>query len=76
MKYWKKRRQDLELQKRSRKSRQREDPGIGICFQWKQRGEKLLGAVSSGADDDIRQAIALARAIVAHWGMSSNIGRG
>ena len=62
MKYWKKRRQDLELQKRSRKSRQ--------------RGEKLLGAVSSGADDDIRQATALARAIVARWGMSSKIGRG
>ena len=41
MKYWKKRRQELELQKRSRKSRQ--------------RGEKLLGTASSGADDGIRQ---------------------
>lgn len=34
----------------------------------------LLGTVSSGADDDIRQATNLARAMVARWGMSEEIG--
>ncbi len=34
----------------------------------------LLGTVSSGADDDIRQATNLARAMVARWGMSAAIG--
>jgi cell division protease FtsH len=34
----------------------------------------LLGSVSSGADDDIRQATALARAMVARWGMADEIG--
>jgi cell division protease FtsH len=36
--------------------------------------QELLGSVSSGADDDIRQATTLARAMVARWGMSSEIG--
>jgi cell division protease FtsH len=37
--------------------------------------EKLiLGNVSSGADDDIRQATALARAMVARWGMADEVG--
>ena len=37
--------------------------------------EKLLmGSVSSGADDDIRQATQLARAMVARWGMSDEVG--
>jgi cell division protease FtsH len=35
---------------------------------------EALGTVSSGADDDIRQATALARAMVARWGMSPEIG--
>jgi cell division protease FtsH len=35
---------------------------------------ELLGSVSSGADDDIAQATALARAMVSRWGMSSEIG--
>jgi cell division protease FtsH len=35
---------------------------------------ELLGTVSSGADDDIRQATALARAMVSRWGMSREIG--
>jgi cell division protease FtsH len=35
---------------------------------------ELLGSVSSGADDDIRQATALARAMVARWGMSKEVG--
>jgi len=34
----------------------------------------FLGDVSSGADDDIRQATKLARAMVARWGMSDEIG--
>jgi cell division protease FtsH len=34
----------------------------------------LLGSVSSGADDDIRQATALARAMVSRWGMSDDVG--
>jgi len=34
----------------------------------------LLGTVSSGADDDIHQATSLARAMVARWGMSEEIG--
>jgi cell division protease FtsH len=37
--------------------------------------EKLiLGNVSSGADDDIRQATTLARAMVARWGMADEVG--
>jgi len=35
---------------------------------------ELIGSVSSGADDDIAQATALARAMVSRWGMSSDIG--
>ncbi len=35
---------------------------------------ELLGNVSSGADDDIAQATALARAMVSRWGMSREIG--
>jgi len=34
----------------------------------------ILGDVSSGADDDIRQATQLARAMVARWGMADEIG--
>ncbi len=34
----------------------------------------LLDSVSSGADDDIRQATSLARAMVSRWGMSEDIG--
>lgn len=34
----------------------------------------LLGTVSSGADDDIKQATQMARAMVARWGMSDKIG--
>jgi cell division protease FtsH len=36
--------------------------------------QELLGSVSSGADDDISQATALARAMVSRWGMSKEIG--
>lgn len=34
----------------------------------------LLGTVSSGADDDIHQATITARAMVARWGMSDEVG--
>lgn len=34
----------------------------------------LLGSVSSGADDDIKRATALARSMVARWGMDPDIG--
>ena len=34
----------------------------------------LLESVSSGADDDIHQATSLARAMVARWGMSEEVG--
>jgi cell division protease FtsH len=36
--------------------------------------KELLGSVSSGADDDIRTATALARAMVSRWGMSADVG--
>jgi len=36
--------------------------------------QEVLGNVSSGADDDIRQATALARSMVTRWGMSEDIG--
>jgi cell division protease FtsH len=36
--------------------------------------QELLGNVSSGADDDISQATALARSMVSRWGMSREIG--
>lgn len=36
--------------------------------------KRLLGSVSSGADDDIRRATALARSMVARWGMDPDIG--
>jgi len=34
----------------------------------------VLASLSSGADDDIRQATTLARAMVARWGMAEDIG--
>jgi cell division protease FtsH len=34
----------------------------------------LLGSVSSGADDDIKRATALARSMVARWGMDPEVG--
>ncbi|TVP97974.1 MAG: AAA family ATPase, partial [Roseinatronobacter sp.] len=36
--------------------------------------KQLLGSVSSGADDDIRRATALARSMVARWGMDPDLG--
>ncbi|WP_303903391.1 ATP-dependent zinc metalloprotease FtsH [Thiohalomonas denitrificans] len=34
----------------------------------------MLGTISSGADDDIRQATKLARSMVSRWGMSDEVG--
>ena len=36
--------------------------------------KEILGEISSGADDDIRGATQLARAMVARWGMSDELG--
>ena len=36
--------------------------------------KQVLGSVSSGADNDIHEATALARAMVARWGMSAEVG--
>lgn len=36
--------------------------------------QEVLSSVSSGADDDIRRATSLARAMVSRWGMSKQIG--
>ncbi len=35
---------------------------------------ELIGSVSSGADDDIQRATQMARAMVARWGMSDEVG--
>ncbi len=35
---------------------------------------EVLGSVSSGADDDIRQATSTARAMVSRWGMAGEVG--
>jgi cell division protease FtsH len=35
---------------------------------------EVLGSVSSGADDDIRQATSMARAMVSRWGMAEEVG--
>ena len=47
---------------------------LAVILGGRSAEKELLGTVSSGADDDIRQATALARAMVARWGMSSDIG--
>ncbi|WP_241559984.1 ATP-dependent zinc metalloprotease FtsH [Solirhodobacter olei] len=36
--------------------------------------QELIGTVSSGADDDIKRATALARSMVARWGMDADLG--
>ncbi|SFB82749.1 ATP-dependent zinc metalloprotease FtsH [Tropicimonas isoalkanivorans] len=36
--------------------------------------KRLIGTVSSGADDDIKRATALARSMVARWGMTEDLG--
>jgi len=47
---------------------------LAVTLGGRSAEKELLGSVSSGADDDIRQATTLARAMVGRWGMSSEIG--
>jgi cell division protease FtsH len=47
---------------------------LAVTLGGRSAEKELLGSVSSGADDDIRQVTALARAMVGRWGMSSDIG--
>ena len=47
---------------------------LAVALAGRTAEREALGTVSSGADDDIRQATALARAMVARWGMSPEIG--
>jgi cell division protease FtsH len=47
---------------------------LAVTLGGRSAEKELLGSVSSGADDDIRQATSLARAMVGRWGMSSDIG--
>jgi cell division protease FtsH len=47
---------------------------LGVLLAGRTAEKIVLGTVSSGADDDIRQATALARAMVARWGMAEEIG--
>lgn len=47
---------------------------IGVMMGGYCAEKELLGSVSSGADDDIHQATALARSMVSRWGMSEEIG--
>ncbi len=47
---------------------------LAVMLGGRMAEKELLGSVSSGADDDIRQATSLARAMVSRWGMSEDIG--
>jgi cell division protease FtsH len=47
---------------------------LAVMLGGRSAERELLGSVSSGADDDIRQVTVLARAMVTRWGMSEEIG--
>jgi cell division protease FtsH len=47
---------------------------LAVMLAGRAAEREMLGTISSGADDDIRQATTLARAMVARWGMSKEIG--
>ncbi len=47
---------------------------IAVILGGRSAEKELLDSVSSGADDDIRSVTALARAMVARWGMSHEVG--
>ncbi len=47
---------------------------LAVMLGGRSAEKELIGTVSSGADDDIRQATALARSMVGRWGMSNEIG--
>ncbi|MEM7547959.1 MAG: ATP-dependent zinc metalloprotease FtsH [Pseudomonadota bacterium] len=47
---------------------------LSIMLGGRAAEDLFLGSVSSGADDDIARATALARSMIARWGMSDEIG--
>jgi len=47
---------------------------IAVILGGRSAEKELLDSVSSGADDDISSATALARAMVGRWGMSEEVG--
>ncbi|MEE9139614.1 MAG: ATP-dependent zinc metalloprotease FtsH [Alphaproteobacteria bacterium] len=47
---------------------------LAVLLAGRRAEKEFLGSVSSGADDDIRQATALARAMVSRWGMAEEVG--
>ncbi len=47
---------------------------LAIMLAGRMAEREFLGTVSSGADDDIARATQLARAMVARWGMSDEVG--
>jgi cell division protease FtsH len=50
------------------------DDRLAVMMGGRVAEKMLLDSISSGADDDIRQATALARSMVGRWGMSEEIG--
>ncbi|MGK0292463.1 MAG: cell division protease FtsH [Porticoccaceae bacterium] len=47
---------------------------LAVMLAGRAAEQEILGTSSSGADDDIKQATALARAMVTRWGMSELVG--
>ncbi len=47
---------------------------LAVMLAGRAAEKEILGEISSGADDDIRGATQLARAMVARWGMSEELG--
>ncbi|MCW8126533.1 ATP-dependent zinc metalloprotease FtsH [Microbulbifer halophilus] len=47
---------------------------IGVMLGGRASEKVIFGEVSSGADEDLKQATRLARHMVIHWGMSDKIG--
>ena len=47
---------------------------LAVLLGGRSAEQVLIGDVSSGADDDIRRATRLARAMVSRWGMSDQLG--
>jgi cell division protease FtsH len=47
---------------------------LAVMLAGRAAEKAFLGSISSGADDDIRTATQLARAMVARWGMSKEVG--
>jgi cell division protease FtsH len=47
---------------------------LAVILAGRAAEKAFLGSISSGADDDIRSATQLARAMVARWGMSEEVG--